>query len=334
MRTASADAVDKSIVKRRLRLGILGTGLAARLLYLPALKQLGHRIELVACANRTRKKAVAYAKLAGIPKVVDTAEELLALPGLDAVLLSLPIDVQPDFVKLALGQGIAVLSEKPVAQSVAVGRRLLKSTSRFDVPWLVGENFHFMSHAQALLQWVKRGRLGDLRMIQAANINKMDAGNPYFHTAWRRKPNFVGGFVVDAGVHLAHVVRLCVGMPTRVRPMTACFDHALSPIDSAVAVLEFDGGLLGTWTSCFSAPYQGPMLRVFGSKGWAELHWEHAVLCDEKGRQTMAQSATDSFRAEFEHFADVVLKGAPVAVPASEALLDLEFMQSIVAGHG
>ena len=47
---------------RPLRLGILGTGIAANKLYLPAFKLLGREIELVACANRTKSKALAFAK--------------------------------------------------------------------------------------------------------------------------------------------------------------------------------------------------------------------------------------------------------------------------------
>ena len=320
-------------MKNRLRLGVLGTGLAARLLYLPALKQLTHAIDLVACCNRRRAKAEDYAKLAGIPTVVDTPEQLLDLPDLQAVLISLPIEIQPRYVKRALSRGIAVLSEKPVAPSVAIGRRLLKSTAQFRAPWLVGENFDFMPHVRQLLRWIKGGHLGALRVIQALHINKMDRNNPYFHTAWRHNPKFVGGFVVDGGVHLAHVVRLCVGMPVRVNNATACFDRALSPIDSAVAALEFDGGLLGTWTSCFSSYYQGPMLRVFGAKGYADLDWDRVTFYDAKGKATVFQSKVDSFCAEFEHFAAVVCRGAKPALTPADALQDLEFMQFIVKAH-
>ncbi len=320
-------------MKNRLRLGMLGTGLAAKLLYLPALNKLRHRIELVACANRRRAKAQDYARLAGIPRVVDTAEELFAVPELQAVLISLPIEAQPQYVKLALSKGLAVLSEKPVAPSVAIGRRLLKSASKYRSPWLVGENFDFMPHVRQLIKWIHSGKLGDLRVIEAMHVTKMDKGNPYFHTAWRRKPKFVGGFITDGGVHLAHVVRQCVGMPIVVKNRTACFDKSLLPIDSAVAALEFEGGLLGTWTSCFSAPYSGPMLRVFGAKGCAELNWDSAVMLDLKGKRTVYQATVDSFYAQFDHFVDVVCKGSGVAVTPEDALQDLAFIESIVKGR-
>ncbi len=73
---------------KKLRLGLLGTGIVAEKHYLPAFQKLSRRIELVACANRTRQKAERFARLAGGPKVVDDAEQLFALPEVEAVLLS------------------------------------------------------------------------------------------------------------------------------------------------------------------------------------------------------------------------------------------------------
>jgi predicted dehydrogenase len=54
---------------RKLRLGIIGTGIAANDLYFPHFAKLRSRIDFVACANRRRSKAAAFAKRAGIPRV-------------------------------------------------------------------------------------------------------------------------------------------------------------------------------------------------------------------------------------------------------------------------
>lgn len=317
-------------MKTRLRLGVLGTGLAAHLLYLPALKRLRHRIEIVACANRTRHKAERFAKLVGCPLVVDTAEELFDLAQVQAVLISLPIEVQPRYVQSALRAGKAVISEKPVAPSVTAAKRLLKSTARYQTPWMVGENFHFMPHVRRLTQWIAAGRLGDLRVLEAVQINKMDRTNPYFATRWRREPQFTGGFIVDGGVHLAHVVRLVAGMPEHVVSHTAQFDPLLPPMDSAIALMTFSSGLLGTWTSCFSGHYHGPMLRVSGSRGSAELAWNKATLYDSRGKATVFETSVDSFYLQFDHFVNVVCKGEPPAVTPQDALRDLSLMEAIV----
>jgi len=315
----------------KLRLGMIGTGEAARRLYLPAFERLGRKLEIVACSNRTRRKAEQYARLAGIPKVVDTAAELIALPEVEAVLISLPIAAQPEVVKLALAAGKPVLSEKPVAASVAQGRKLIQSAGRFSTPWLVGENYAFMPAIARVASWLEQGRIGEPRLLEAFQISCVDRKNPYFNTGWRQQPEHVGGFIADAGVHLAHAVRRMLGMPTRVKNLTAQFNPELPPLDTAVAVMRFPSGALGTWTSCFSAHHRGPMLRVLGSKGTAELHWDNAVLRNAKGKETIFATKVNSFEAQFGHFCDVVKKGIPPLYGPGEALLDLTLIESIVA---
>jgi predicted dehydrogenase len=315
----------------KLRLGLIGTGVAARQLYLPALRQLGKKVQVVACTNRTRSKAEDYARLAGIPKVVDTAEELIALPEVEAVFISLPIHLQPALVQQVLAAGKPVASEKPVAPSVKEGRKLIRAAARYSVPWLVAENFAFMPAIARMQSWLSQGRLGEPRLLEAYQLTWMDTKNPYFHTGWRQQPEHVGGFIADGGVHLAHAVRRLLGMPSVVKNLTAQFDPKLLPLDTAVAALRFPSGALGTWTSCFSAHYRGPMLRLYGSKGTAELGWDNAMLRNAKGKETWFRTQVDSFHAQFSHFHDVVKKGVPVAYGPDQALQDLALIEAIVA---
>lgn len=319
--------------KSPLRIGLLGTGVAAHELYLPGFRRLqaDGTLELVACANRRRPKAEKYAKLAGIPKVVDSAEQLIALPEVEAVVISLPIDLQPRFVLAALKAGKAVLSEKPIAPSVAEGKKLLKASQRFDAPWLVGENFAFMSHVQKVESWIKNGKLGRVRLVQATQITWVDTKNRYFQTSWRQRPKHIGGFVVDGGVHVAEIVRRCFGLPVRVESLTAQFEKHLPPLDTAVAALRFTDGTLGTWTSCFSARSEEPMLRVYGEKANVVLDWGSATLTDARGKKTTVKNEPDSFEAEFRHFADVVKFGKSLAFTPEAALDDLLFLDAIVS---
>jgi predicted dehydrogenase len=317
-------------MKSKLRLGIVGTGVAARQLYLPALRRPESRVELVACCNRSRRKAVAYARLANVPRVVDSAEELFLLPEVDAVLLSLPIDSLPRYVLRCLAAGKPVLSEKPVAPSVREGRRLLRAAARHEPPWVVAENFEFMSHASKLKRWIEGGELGRVRLVEVTQITRMDSRNPYFASDWRQKPRFVGAFVVDGGVHLAHVVRATFGYPTEIRSLTAGLDRHLPPPDTAVAALRFPGGALGTWRSCFSADYDGPLLRIFGEKANAELHYSRATLTTRQGKQKTYEPPVDSFTLQFAHFAAVVLDGETPRVSPAEALEDLRLVEALV----
>lgn len=318
---------------RKLRLGLVGTGLAPRLLYLPAFRALSHRIDLVSCANRTRAKAEEYAAEVGIPTVHDTAEQVIADPDVEAVLLSLPIDLAPRYVLAALRAGKAVLTEKPNAANTAAGRRLLRAAAAYDAPYLVGENYAFMSHAQQLARWVAQGRLGDLRLVEVRDHTVMDARQPWFHTSWRNNPAHVGGFVVDAGVHLARVLRSCVGDPVEVRGLQALQSPDLSPVDTVAVALRFESGALGSWTSCFSAPQDGPKIKITGTKGVASWHPDHVELVSTSGAVTRAELKEDSFTAQFRHFADVVVTGVPLQVTPEDTLGDLALLERLVKGR-
>jgi predicted dehydrogenase len=125
--------------------------------------------------------------MAGIPRVFDTADEHIASPDVEAVLISLPIDAQPALVLQALAAGKPVLSEKPIAPSVAAGRKLIKAAARHSTPWLIGENHAFMPAIARLQRWVEDGRLGEPRLLEAFQIAWMDRKNPFFATPWRQQ---------------------------------------------------------------------------------------------------------------------------------------------------
>jgi predicted dehydrogenase len=72
------------------------------------------------------------------------------------------------------------------------------------------------------------------------------------------------------------------------------------------------------------------MLRVYGSKGTAELYFDHAIYRTGRGKETRFDAKVTSFVAQFSHFADVVKKGAAVAYTPEQALLDLQLMEAIV----
>ncbi len=316
-----------------LRIGLLGTGLAANQLYLPALRAVRNHVQIVACANRRRPRAEAFARLLKIPKVVDTAEELIALPEVEALLISLPIELQPHYVIRALKADKPVLSEKPVGASVAQARRLINRARHASVPWLVGENCAFMDHVQKLSEWVARGRLGQVRVVEVRQMNLMNRHNPYFNTTWRKQPRHLGGFVADGGVHVANMLRRCFGTPVVTRGLVRSFDPALPPLDTVVASLSFPSGAVGTWTSCFSACYEGPVLRAFGSRANAELTFGSATLYEHGGRAIEAPSSRDSFAVEFKHFADVVQRGHELRITPEEALADLELIDRLCRGR-
>ena len=88
---------------------------------------------------------------------------------------SLPILVQPDFIRQALQAGKHVLSEKPIAKDVATARDLLRwCDSHIDSDrtlWAVAENFRYQGkYVRAAEEVRKRGGVKTFRVCARSMI--------------------------------------------------------------------------------------------------------------------------------------------------------------------
>lgn len=88
-------------IMKKIKLDIVGTGIAARDLHLPGLLELKDKFEVVALYNRTKEKAVKFSKyLNNNPKIYNSYDELL--DNVEAVDLVLPVQLNYEFIEKAL----------------------------------------------------------------------------------------------------------------------------------------------------------------------------------------------------------------------------------------
>jgi predicted dehydrogenase len=248
------------------------------------------------------------------------------------VLLSLPIHLNARWVMKALRASKHVICEKPIAASVEEGRRLVRDARRFELKFLVAENYFFTPHIEKARSWVKRGVLGDVRLVEASQLFLTTPDNKYAKTSWRKRPKHLGGFVADAGVHLANVVREMFGMPQKLRNLTALANPGLVPLDTAVATFALDNGALGVWKSCFSVHTSGepPMLRVYGSRANLEVYFARSVLTPHGRKPVTVTPKENGFYHELLHFANAVVRGQKLRFSPRAALADLELVARLV----
>lgn len=88
----------------------------------------------------------------------------------DCACTSLPILVQPTFIRQALQAGKHVLSEKPIAKDVATARELIAWHRAHAQPaqvWAVAENFRYMGKFARVAEEVRRagGRVTTFRLL-------------------------------------------------------------------------------------------------------------------------------------------------------------------------
>ncbi len=123
-------------VPRRLRVGLVGTGLIAQVMHLHYLAELAAKFEIAAVADIDADSARACAGQYGVPFVFTDWREMLRHP-LDAVLVLTSGSHAPIAVAAARA-GLHVFVEKPMCFSVAEGREMVAAAEQARVTLMVG----------------------------------------------------------------------------------------------------------------------------------------------------------------------------------------------------
>jgi predicted dehydrogenase len=104
-------------------------------------------------------------------------------------------------------------------------------------------------------------------------------------------------------------------------------------MDTALAAFRTSTGIVGTWTSCFSAAAGGPLFSVHGSKGSLEIHYAHALLRPRSGKERSFRTHADSYALQFSHFAKALRCAQTPAYTAEDAVADLAVIEGIIRGR-
>ncbi|KIR26739.1 NAD-binding Rossmann fold oxidoreductase [Cryptococcus deuterogattii 99/473] len=261
-----------------INVALLGGGIFAVDAHLPALAKLGTLASLKAVWSRSEssstKAAEAWKSLTGQQVTrysedgSDDLENLLSRKDIDAVIIALPILSQANVIARALQAGKHVLSEKPVAKDVATAAKMLQDyQENFQAQglvWRVAENWEVEPAHIFAAQALKAGRIGNLNTFSISSVLFVDnENNKYFETEWRKKPQHQGGYLLDAGVHNAGVLRTVLPSPiTHVSAHTALNNEHLPPYD-----------WLSVITRSEPSNIHGQMLIDYGARG-REPVWE------------------------------------------------------------
>jgi D-apiose dehydrogenase len=141
-----------------LRFAIFGTGFWAR--YQMAAWNELQGARCVAVYNRTRARGVAFARDFAIPTVYDDPDELLRREQLDFVDIVTHPSSLSFLIKTVAAHGVPVISQKPMAPSLAVARENLKCCQDAGVPYLIHENWRWQTQLRELKRVLNEGMIG------------------------------------------------------------------------------------------------------------------------------------------------------------------------------
>jgi predicted dehydrogenase len=318
-----------------LRIGVLGAArIAPAAIVGPARRAEG--VEVVAIAARQRARAEAFATKHAIPRVVDSYEQLVADPDIDAVYNPLPNGLHGRWTMAAMAAGKHVLCEKPFTANAEEARAVEAAHRHCGV--VLMEAFHYRYHPlfARVRELIASGNVGTVRHIEAALCFPLFSAQDI-----RWDLALAGGATMDAGCYPIHMVRHLAGAEPEV---TSAAARLRSPgIDRFMrAEFRFPDGVTARATcSMLSAQILRVSLRVVGTEG--EVRVFNPLGPDKFHRLTIRSKAEkhvehSSRRATYDFqldaFIRAVERGDPVLTGPDDAIANMVAIDAVYRAAG
>lgn len=319
--------------QNRIRLALIGAGIFARDVHVPALLALENVFEIVAVYSRTQANAAALAsQFPGPVEATSDLPGLLARDDIEAVNIVLPIDVMPEVVEQALRSGKHIVSEKPLAADVATGRHLLElHAQNTGQTWMVGENWRYEDAFEQAAAIIHSGELGRPLLCHWVVYNPINPDNKYYGTPWRRSGDYPGGFLLDVGVHHVAVLRWLLGEISGVSAVTGQIRSDLPPADIVSATVQFESGVSGVYLATYAvnAPWP-PALTITGERGSLWVHRQGLEVISNSVTRQLPITPHQGVKKELAAFATAVRGGEPHRNSPSQCLQDVAVIEAML----
>lgn len=260
----------------KIRLGVIGTGLAWERLHYPALKELSDKYEIAALTNRTKADAEKFADQIGLARenVYSDYKEMLKRTDIDAVDILVPIEMNYKVSADVAEAGFDFICEKPMAPDMEQAKKFLELAAKNrHLKILIAENYRYSEEYNRIKQLVDEKKTGDIVYFIKNNVTCFPCGmdqNTYAGTEWRQHPRFPGGAFLDAALHDIAGMRHIFGEIECVQAFGKPQEQDFNPYISVNVNILFKNGVIGQF-SYYPSGIESikPMVgfRIFGTNG-------------------------------------------------------------------
>ena len=255
----------------KIKWGIIGCGNVTEVKSGPAFNKVPNS-ELVAVMRRDAHLAKDYAIRHNIPKWYSKVDELIADPEVNAIYIATPPDVHLAYAEKAMRAGKATYVEKPMARNAKECDEMNRISQETGTPLFVAYYRRALPYFVKLKQLVDHKVIGDIRLVNIhlhwQPYDEEVGENPA--PRWRVFPDISGGgHFHDLASHQFDYLEYILG-PIKTAQGIARNQAGLYPADdSVVANFEFESGVLGNGSWCFTVNKEQRIdeAQIIGSKG-------------------------------------------------------------------
>ena len=228
--------------RRDFRVALVGCGRISQN-HFDSVKQIDG-LSFTAVCDIVESRAKSAGEQLGVPWFTDY-ERMLRDAECDVVVIATPSGLHPQHGILAAKAGKHVISEKPMAITLASADALVHACDEAKVQLFVVKQNRLNPPIQLLRKAIEKGRFG--RIYLANTTVRWARPQEYYDQAkWRGTWEFDGGAFMNQASHYVDLMQWLCGPVESVVAKTATMARRIEAEDTGVAVLKFRSGALGT----------------------------------------------------------------------------------------
>jgi predicted dehydrogenase len=283
------------------RVGIVGCGYGAQVLT-PAFRS-DPRVRVVAISAQSQAKAQESAQALAVAEAFGEWRDMLDPDRTDAVAIATPPNAQPEIALVALGRGLAVFAEKPLALSIDAGQAMVHAAEASGRANMIDFNFREIAAFRAAYDQLRSGALGPVHHV-AVTWHVESYANRARLQSWKTDVDSGGGALSNFVSHSLDYLEWMLGPIASLGASLAGMSGDVRQNDTFVGLMmRFKSGAAGGLMMS-AAAYRGSghRIEIYGEEG--------SLILENPGPDYMR-----GFRFLFARRPDAL---APVEVPKSE----------------
>ncbi len=243
------------------RLGIVGLGNWGRQIF-QAVDQLPE-VKITHCYSRYPDTSKAFASEYDCV-ACEQYEDMVEDSQIDGVVVMSSNAAHEKDVTLAASGGKHIFVTKPIATTIAAGKKMIDVCSQNEVVLAVGHQTRREAASRKLKEVLDSGRLGTVRLVEAnystPNGLKIEAGD------WRCvEDECPGGALIQIGIHVIDTLQYLLGPVSRVFSWQDRGGLKADMPAVTATLLEFESGLRGYLGSSYVSSFSH-WIKVYGTQ--------------------------------------------------------------------
>jgi len=277
-------------------------------------------IELVGISDIDKKRITELSDTYNTKGFLDYRE--LIKEDLDAAVVAVPTKLHKEVCNDLIKNGIDVLVEKPIADSIENAKEIIDNAKKFDVKLSVGHIERFNPAIQKLKELIKNDTLGKIVTMSSKRVGPY---NPRIRDV---------GIIIDLGVHDIDIMSFL--LEEKVKTVYATGGKRMHLFeDYATILMTFGNSCTGLINTNWHTPHKVRSLTIVADKGIAEVDYidQKLVLYDKEWEKDAKIEKKEPLSIELECFIEYLKKDTAPPVSGEEGLHALEVAISAIDSY-